>query len=129
MTALATPAFDNAVRNPGNPDHLMVIKEIPNRIRIYSGNTLLADSTNALRVMEIGKAVYDPVVYIPETDLKAAFEPVDKSTHCPIKGDASYVALDGEEIGWVYETPIAMAGRLKSHFAFWPAKTRLIEGD
>ncbi|MCV0424701.1 MAG: DUF427 domain-containing protein [Roseibium sp.] len=129
MNVLATAAFENAVRNPSNPDHLMVIKDVPRRIRIYANDTLLADSTNALRVLEIGKSVYDPVVYIPKTDLTAEFEPVEKSTYCPIKGDASYVALDGDEIGWVYEAPIEMAGLLKSHFAFWPTKIRLVEGD
>ncbi|QFT30246.1 hypothetical protein FIV00_07170 [Labrenzia sp. THAF82] len=129
MTAQQSAAFANAARNPNNPEHMMVIKPVPRRIRIYQGDTLLADSTAALRVLEIGKAFYDPVVYVPEADLKSDFDPVEKSTHCPIKGDASYAALNGEEIGWVYKSPIEMASQLKSHYAFWPAKVRLVEGD
>ncbi|PVB61780.1 DUF427 domain-containing protein [Labrenzia sp. 011] len=129
MTAETGPALENAIRNPANPAHLMVIRDIPRRMRIYAGETLLADSTAAVRVMEIGRSVYDPVVYVPEADLAADFGKVDKSTHCPIKGDASYVSLDGEEIGWVYGTPIAMAGRLAGHYAFWPAKVRVVEGE
>ncbi|MEM9633639.1 MAG: DUF427 domain-containing protein [Pseudomonadota bacterium] len=129
MTALTSSAFDTAIRNPDNPGHLMVIKDVPRRVRIYAGDVLLADSVNALRVMEIGKAVYDPVIYVPESDLTASFTSVDKSTFCPIKGDASYVALNGEEIAWVYKSPISMASRLATHFAFWPAKTRQIEGE
>jgi uncharacterized protein (DUF427 family) len=129
MTALATSAFDDAIRNPDNSNHLMVIKDVPRRIRIYAGDALLAESTNAVRVMEVGKSVYDPVVYVPEADLKASFDTVEKSTFCPIKGDASYVAISGEEIGWAYKTPIEMANRLSKHYAFWPGKTRLVEGD
>jgi len=129
MTEVAIPALNAAIKNPDNPAHMMVIKDVTRRIRVYSGDTLLADSGSALRVMEIGKSVYDPVVYIPEQDLVAQFEEVEKSTYCPIKGDASYIAHAGEEIGWVYREPIPMTEKLKSHFAFWPSKTRLVEGD
>ncbi|POF28572.1 DUF427 domain-containing protein [Roseibium marinum] len=129
MTLETGPAFENAIRNPDNPAHLMVIKDISRRIRIYAGDTLLADSTGAIRVIEIGKSVYDPVVYVPETDLTADFGEMDRSTHCPIKGDASYVSFGGEEIGWVYRTPIPMADRLAAHYAFWPKKVRLVEGE
>ncbi|WP_428646715.1 DUF427 domain-containing protein [Roseibium sp.] len=129
MTAQASTAFDDAIRNPDNPDHLMVIKDVPRRIRVYAGDTLLADSRNTLRVMEIGKSVYDPVVYVPEADLTCTFETTGKSTHCPIKGDASYIAFGGEEIGWVYKEPIPMAARLAKHYAFWPARVRVVEGD
>ncbi|AQQ07476.1 hypothetical protein B0E33_17165 [Roseibium algicola] len=117
------------MRNPENPDHLMVIKDVPRRIRIYQGAALLADSINAVRVLEIGKSFYDPVIYVPEADLKTRFGYVDKSTHCPIKGDASYISHDGEEIGWVYRSPVPMAEKLAGHYAFWPSKVRIIEGE
>jgi len=129
MTAPATQAFESAIRNPDDANHLMVIKDVPRRIRIYHGAALLADTTRALRVLEIGKAFYDPVLYVPEADLKTRLGHVDRATHCPIKGDASYVSHDGEEIGWVYRDPIAMAGQLTAHHAFWPAKVRVVEGE
>lgn len=129
MSATAAQAFEDAIRNPGNRDHLMVIKDVPRRIRIYHGTTLIADSTRALRVLEIGKSFYDPVLYVPEMDLKTPLGNIERSTHCPIKGDASYVSNDGDEIGWVYRTPIPMAGRLTAHYAFWPAKVRVVEGE
>ncbi|MBG6166192.1 uncharacterized protein (DUF427 family) [Labrenzia sp. EL_195] len=129
MMDTTIPAFSEAIRNPDNPAHMMVIKDVPRRIRVYAGDVLLADSSNALRVIEVGKSVYDPVVYIPEDDLVGSLEPIEKSTYCPIKGDASYIALDGEEVGWVYRNPIPMTHRLKAHCAFWPSKTRLVEGD
>ncbi|MCX2725498.1 DUF427 domain-containing protein [Roseibium salinum] len=129
MATLESPALDEAIRNPDNPSHLMVVKDVPRRIRVYAGDKLLADSTNALRVIEFGKSLYDPVIYVPEADLTASFKTVDKTTHCPIKGDASYVALGGEEIGWVYKEPDAKTDRIAAHYAFWPGKTRLVEGD
>ncbi|MET1412508.1 DUF427 domain-containing protein [Roseibium sp. HPY-6] len=129
MSDTSMPALNDAIRNPNNPTHMMVIKDVARRIRIYAGDVLLADSTSARRVVEFGKSVYDPVVYIPEADLIANFETVERSTHCPIKGDASYVALEGAEIGWVYHNPIPMTAQLKGHYAFWPAKTRLVEGE
>ena len=121
--------FADAIRNPANPNHLMVLKPVAQRVRIYAGDTLLADSTKALRVIEVGKSVYDPVVYIPGDDLSAAFQRLEKSTHCPLKGDASYIALNGAELGWAYENPINAASAIKGYFAFWPQKTRLVEGE
>jgi len=129
MTVQATSALEGAIRNPDNPAHLMVIKDVPRRIRIYDGILLLADSRRALRVLEIGKSFYDPVLYIPETDLETRTDHVDRTTYCPIKGEASYVSQDGEEIGWVYRSPIAMARQLADHYAFWPAKVRVVEGE
>lgn len=128
MTDAAIPALSEAIRNPANPAHMMVIREVPRRIRIYAGDRLLADSSSALRVIEFGKSVYDPVIYVPEADLEPIFETLDKSTHCPIKGDASYISLGEEEIGWVYRNPIDFAQRLAGHYAFWPDKVSVLEG-
>ncbi len=129
MTVQTSPAFENAIRNPDNPAHLMVIKPVQQRVRIYAGDALLADTAHALRVREIGQSIYDPVVYVPASDLTASLEPVEKSTFCPIKGTAAYVALCGEEIGWIYKAPIEPAQQLAAHYAFWPSRTRLVVGD
>ncbi|MTH99067.1 DUF427 domain-containing protein [Roseibium sp. RKSG952] len=126
---ITAPAFDNAIRNPADPNHLMVIKPVRERVRIYSGETLIANTSNACRVLEVGRGVYDPVMYIPEADLTIEFEQLIKSTHCPIKGDASYLALAGVEIGWVYRQPLGMAADLAARHAFWPSRTRLVIGD
>lgn len=129
MSDTSIAALRDAIRNPDDPNHMMVIKSAPRRMRVFAGDTLLADSTSALRVMELGKSVYDPVIYFPQEDIVAPLEAVEKSTYCPIKGDASYVSLAGEEVGWVYEDPIQMTSQLKGHHAFWPSKTRLVEGE
>ncbi len=126
---LQSPAFVDAIRNPKDPNHLMVIKPVTRNIRVFAGETLLAKTTNAIRVMEVGRGVYDPVIYVPENSLQSPFSELSKSTHCPIKGDASYVAIGGDEIGWVYKTPLQMSIQLKNHYAFWPDKVRIVEGN
>jgi uncharacterized protein (DUF427 family) len=123
------PSLEGAIRNQGNPDHLMVIRPVRRTVRVYIGDTLIAQTHNALRVMEMGKSLYDPALYIPVSDLVVDLDPVDKSTHCPLKGDASYLAMNGAEIAWTYDRPLEGAQMLEDHLAFWPDKVRIAEGD
>lgn len=120
-----------AAHNPNEPRHFMRIKPLRRQIRVYRGDRLLAESTTALRVLEVGRDVYDPVYYLPRADVRTPLEPLELSTHCPIKGDAAYFALPGEgdeptveKIAWSYQTPIPMAEALKGHVAFYPEHVR-----
>ena len=123
------PHLEGAIRNPANPNHLMVIRPVRRTVRVYVGDTLIAQTQNALRVMEMGKSLYDPALYIPASDVVVTLEPVDKSTRCPLKGDASYVSFNGDEIAWTYDRPLEGSRQLEGHFAFWPDKVRITEGD
>jgi uncharacterized protein (DUF427 family) len=116
------------IHNPGNQAHFMHVKSVPQRVRVRRGDQLLADSTGALRVMETGKGPYDPMLYIPRADVSGPLQAVDgKSTHCPLKGDASYFALDGDEIAWTYDRPLDVSTILKDHIAFDPGKVTIEE--
>ena len=116
------------VRNPGNSAHFMHVKPVQARVRISRSNQLLADSKAALRVMETGKGPYDPVVYIPRHDVAGVLQPVPgKSTHCPLKGDASYLTLDGEEVAWIYDRPLEGARLIGDYVAFYPNKVMVEE--
>jgi len=126
---MAGSSIDGAIRNPGNDDHFMAIKPVNRRIRIYRGDCLIADTMDAVRVLEMFGKVYDPVVYVPPGDLKQALQPVDKSTRCPLKGEAAYFAFDGEEIGWSYLDPFEFSKALTGRHAFWPDKVRVVEGE
>ena len=123
------PHIEGAIRNPANPNHLMVIRPVRRTVRVHVGDTLVAKTQNALRVMEMGKSLYDPALYIPASDVVVTLEPVDKSTRCPLKGDASYVSFNGDEIAWTYDRPLEGSRQLEGHFAFWPDKVRITEGD
>ena len=121
------PALADAVRNPDNPLHLMVLKPVKAMVRVHFADQLIAETSEALRVMEIGKSVYDPMVYVPEKDLKTVLDPVDRKTTCPLKGEARYLALGEEELGWTYET-YDFAQALTGFVGFWPNKVRVTEG-
>ena len=123
------PRLEGAIRNRSNPNHLMVIRPVKRTVRVYAGGDLIAETKNALRVMEMGKTLYDPAIYIPAEDITADFTALDKTSHCPIKGDASYVALDNDEIAWTYDRPLDGSEQLDGLFAFWPDKVRIAEGD
>jgi uncharacterized protein (DUF427 family) len=123
------PSLEGAIRNPANPNHLMVVRPVRRTVRVYVGDTLIAKTQNALRIMEMGKSLYDPALYIPASDVVVPLEPVDKSTHCPLKGDAGYVSFNGDEIAWTYDRPLENSRQLAGHFAFWPDKVRISEGD
>lgn len=57
-----------------------------------------------IRLIEIGDIAHPPRIYLPLEGVTAQLDVVDKQTHCPLKGDAFYLALEGHEIGWSYKT-------------------------
>ncbi|GAB4352169.1 MAG: DUF427 domain-containing protein [Oricola sp.] len=116
------------IHNPDNDAHFMRIKPVAAKVRIRRGDALLAESNSALRLLETGRDVYDPVIYVPEADVLGPLESVaEKSTHCPLKGDASYFAFGGEEIAWSYDRPLDIARQLHGHIAFYPDKVTIEE--
>lgn len=119
------PQVEDAIRQPGNPHHFMVVKPVERRLRVYHGERLLADTKDAVCVIEIGRTAHNPVFYVPPEDLAIALEHVDRTTHCPLKGDASYFAVDGEEVGWAYREPFDFAAALAERHAFWSSKVKI----
>lgn len=100
----------NAIHNPAEPRHFMRITPAPGqRVAIIAGHAI-ADSTDAVVCKEVGLDIYDPVVYFPRADVDpAVLVAIDKSTHCPLKGDTEYFDIDvgGErctEAAWSYVT-------------------------
>lgn len=120
---IVAPVAD-AIREPSNPNHFMVARPVTRRLRVFQGDQLLAETTNALCLVEIGRKAYDPVFYVPPEDLLVALDKTEKTTRCALKGDASYFALDGEEIGWAYLTPFDFAAVLTGLHAFWADRVR-----
>lgn len=120
--------IDTTIRNPGNAAHFARIKPVGRLIRVRRGGALLAQSERAVRMIEIGRDIYDPVIYLPEADLTAALAPVEgKSTHCPLKGDAAYFTHEGEEVAWTYGRPLESAPMLRGLIAFDPGRVSIEE--
>jgi len=127
MNQLEMPV-EGAIPNPNNPQHFMVIKPIDRRIRVFMGETLIAETLNAVRLLEVGRTIYDPVIYVPADDLSQPLQRNEKASHCPLKGDAAYFECDGSEVSWAYVETFDFADDLKGRHAFWPDKVRIEEG-
>ena len=90
----------------------------------FPGGPELAESQNAVRVIEIGKTIYDPVIYLPRRDIKAELISEAKTTECPLKGTASYFGVNGdrkrhESIAWSYLDPHDFAKEIRGLVAFY----------
>ncbi|NIZ63231.1 hypothetical protein DL239_19890 [Sedimentitalea sp. CY04] len=101
---LTVAPVKGAIRNPANPDHFMVVQSVGTNVLVHINGRLVAQTGSALCVIEIGNLAYEPRFYIPTDDIKIELSRTSKSTHCPLKGEAFYVALDAVEVGWGYDT-------------------------
>lgn len=113
-------------REPG-PDHPITIEPSDDRVIVRVGDTILAESVNALVLRE---ANYPPVLYIPREEVVMdLLEPTATSTHCPYKGDASYFDLRGgrTDVAWSYEDPFDRMAVIRGHLAFYPDRVDAIE--
>jgi uncharacterized protein (DUF427 family) len=96
------------------------------RARVELAGTTLADSGDALRVLETS---HPPTIYIPPADvlMDLLVESDARSTWCEFKGAASYVdAIIGGQrfiaVGWRYPQPAAGYEALRDHIAFYPGR-------
>jgi uncharacterized protein (DUF427 family) len=123
------------IHNPDEPRHFMRIKPVHSRVRIRLGDTVLADSSSAVRLLEVGKDVYDPMIYVPPQNITVTLEPVaGRTSHCPLKGEASYLGFAGwtpqnsnDYLAWSYPDPFGFARDLAGLIAFNPAHVAIEE--
>ena len=114
----------NAIHNPAEPRHFMRIVPAGNGRSASVGGTVIAQSTKAAIVKEVGLDLYDHVTYFPRADVNTdALVPIDKTTHCPLKGNTQYfdLVVDGERIAeaaWSYVDTIDVAADLRGLVAF-----------
>ncbi len=95
------------------------------RISVLLNGAAIADSADVIIVHEKG---HTPVLYFPRGDVAMDMsQPLDRTSHCPRKGDASYFEFSGVDQGegtsavaWSYEDPIPEASVLKDYLAFYP---------
>lgn len=121
---------EHTIHRDDEARHFMRIKPVAGRVRILNNGQLIAQSDNALRLQEVGKDIYDPVYYIPKSDIVGTLKAIEgKTTYCPIKGTASYYdlmtgtgAIDVSEIAWCYDDTLHYADNLKGLIAFYTSK-------
>jgi uncharacterized protein (DUF427 family) len=92
------------------------------RVRVIFAGQVVADSTQALRVLETYGA---PVYYVPEEDVRTdLLVPNAHRTFCEWKGWADHVDLaaggrTSERAAWVYRTPSPGFEPIAGHLAFY----------
>lgn len=125
MASFAAELLGDSIHNAAVPTHFMWLQSVERRVSIYFENLLLAVTTDALRVIEVGRDVYEPVLYLPKQDICAELRPNGITTRCPLKGDASYHDLldatgrvAAADAAWAYQTPIDIAKPLAGRVAF-----------
>lgn len=131
----AVTLAERALHNPNEPRHFMRLKPVENMIQIVLDGSVLAESKDALRLLEVGRDFYDPALYLPRADVVATLGQNEKSTHCPLKGDAVYFDLTDDqgmviepEIAWAYPRPFDFAAELAGRIAFYGNRVTVIEG-
>ncbi|MCR9124088.1 MAG: DUF427 domain-containing protein [Phyllobacteriaceae bacterium] len=112
---------ETIIRNPDNPDHLAHIRPLGQTVTVSDGGATLARSDAAVIVAEEapGHGKLPEVIYIPSADVSGLTPVEGKTTHCPLKGDASYLAHDGREVAWTYDRCIEGSDILSGHIAFY----------
>jgi uncharacterized protein (DUF427 family) len=135
MKASDVTFVEDAIHRPDDPRHFMRVKPFGRRVQIRNGDTVLADTTRALRLLEAGRDLYDPVFYLPREDVHATVSLIDgKVWHCPLKGDSVFFdVLDASgkvavsEAAWSYERTFDFAEILKDLIAFDGSKVTIVE--
>jgi len=127
----------NAISRPDEPRHFMVLKALSHPVVATRGELELARSTEAIRVQEAGRSLYDPVVYFPrQSVVMDRLEKTDKTTTCPLKGHTEYfdLVLDGGEriadAAWSYREVYDFDERLeqlKDRIAFDARRVQVTE--
>ncbi len=110
-----------------DPAHRIEIEPANSRWQARLGDTVLADSENALVLRE---ANYPPVIYFPRDDVSLSrLVATDTSTTCPFKGDASYFAATdpATDIAWTYPETYDEVAAIAGHIAFYTSKVTVTD--
>lgn len=111
----------------------LFFEDSPRRVRATFGGETIVDSRRAKLLHE---GTHLPVYYFPEEDVRMdLLEPTEHSTHCPYKGDASYLSLrvgdeTAENVAWTYREPLDGAPPLAGYLAlYWDKLDAWFEED
>ena len=114
-----------------DPGRSLYLEPTPKRIRVEVEGETVADSRRAILLQESG---LQPVYYFPRDDVRIdLFEPTERHTKCPTKGEASYYSIKvGDRLvkngAWYYPSPIEGAEPIGDMIAFyWDRVDRWLE--
>ncbi len=97
------------------------LEPVAQRITVWLGGVLVAETSRALRVLETHHA---PSYYLPPDDIAATLQPAQGSSFCEWKGMARYfdVIVAGKtasRAAWAYDRPTARFAALAGYVAFY----------
>lgn len=97
------------------------LETVSSRIEVYLGETIVARTTRAVRILETHHA---PTYYIPPDDIRAELRPVPGGSLCEWKGRARYfdVHCDARIVNraaWCYPSPTRQFGLMAGCIAFY----------
>jgi uncharacterized protein (DUF427 family) len=112
------------------PDYRVDLLARRNRVRVFANGVKLADSQRTVLVDEQDHALR---VYLPPSDVAwdQLVEMPGKTSYCPFKGLATYLALaDAPDtaIAWRYPAPFPQVARIADHVAFYQERVDLLLG-
>lgn len=110
------------------------VEPTPEHVTVELGGVVVADTRNALRVLETS---HPPVYYLPRRDFPdGVIEPAEGSTWCEYKGTAHYLDLvaggrRARKAGWTYPQPSAGYEALRDHVAVYAGRVDrvLVDGE
>src|SRR5262245_38423145 len=111
-----------------HPDYRIDLVPCEARVRVWHGDTLLAESDRCVRLLE---QHHVERLYVPKDDVRwEHFEPTEHHTVCPFKGEADYWTLTAidppeENVLWAYHQPLDEVGDIKGHVAFYQDRVRI----
>lgn len=120
----------DAIHNPDEPRHFMTITPVGQERSASIDGTEVARSNGAVVVKEVGRSIYDPVLYFPRRDVRMdLLATTERTTHCPLKGDTEYFGLVTDQgrvpdVAWSC-VRMALGDELKHLVAFDPARTEI----
>jgi acyl-CoA thioesterase-2 len=110
------------------PDYRIDLVPVRGTARVWHGRLLLAESTDALRLIETDHVER---LYLPEKDVRReALRPNDHHTVCPFKGEADYWSVvQGdppiEDVFWTYRDPFPEVAGIESYLGVYHEKVRV----
>ena len=102
--------------HPRDPFHRIDIRRSSRHVVIERDGRVLAETTRPTMLFETSLPAR---FYIPREDVRVEMTPSDRRTICAYKGEASYFAIDGLDLVWVYDDPLFEAAPIKGLVAFF----------
>jgi uncharacterized protein (DUF427 family) len=110
--------------------HRISTRSSTRHVRVESAGRVLAESDRAMELDETGLPTR---YYLPREDVRTELlEPSATTSHCPFKGDATYLSAPGAaDAFWVYEDPSEADARpIAGMLAPWPGRVEvLVDGE